>query len=182
MDPGVVVPLLLALLLAGAVYLFVRRATRALQTTRQIARFQHDASQLGTRLDGVLGLLTERVDRLRRREIPAEELQPHVDSALQELGAGIEEARAIEAPPFLEESRRGLVEEIERAMRAAEMVLHACELMTGPQSRERGPEAQTAVKRGYLNLLHVREALAEHVANLAEARDPAARKWRTSRT
>lgn len=182
MDPLIVLPLFLAVLLAAAVVVFLRRATRALRTTRQIARFQHDAAQLGARLDAVLDQLGQRVDRLRRREVPADELQPQIEEALRVLEAGAEEARSISAPVFLEESRLGLIEEIERAMRATEMVLHGCELVTGPQSRERDPEAQTAVKRGYLNLLHAREALAEHVANLAEARDPAASKWRTSRT
>jgi len=180
-DPTVVIPLLLALGLAIAVVLFVRRASGALRVSRQVERFQHEAEALGSRIDALLGTFIGRVDQVRRRDLDAIDILEEAHGTRDQLEQGWNEALAIETPPAFAVSHQGMVAELERAMRATEMVIHGCELATGPQHRERGQEAQTAVKRGYLNLLHAREALGEHVTDLARARDPAARRWRTSR-
>jgi hypothetical protein len=52
------------------------------------------------------------------------------------------------------------------------MVEHGCGILIagGPGSREL--EAQTAVKRGYINILHAREALARHAARGASLPGP----------
>jgi hypothetical protein len=53
------------------------------------------------------------------------------------------------------------VYELERAGRALELVNHGCLLYETGRRLERGTEADTAVKRGYLNLIHARESIAE---------------------
>ena len=57
---------------------------------------------------------------------------------------------------------RSLVEELERAGRALTLIEHGCGLLGVDRGRGHEPEAQTSIKRGYLNLLHAREALARH--------------------
>ena len=44
------------------------------------------------------------------------------------------------------------------------MVEHGCTILASPAARQRELEAQTSIKRGYLNLLHAREAIARHAA------------------
>ena len=48
--------------------------------------------------------------------------------------------------------------------------------------RHRELEAQTAIKRGYLNLLHAREAIARHAAELAAGRPANQRRWLSGRS
>ena len=49
---------------------------------------------------------------------------------------------------------------VERARRALEMVEHGTAIMVTVRRGPRELEAQTAIKRGYLNVLHAREAIA----------------------
>ena len=44
------------------------------------------------------------------------------------------------------------------------MIQHGCQQSLSGYGRGAELEAQTAVKRGYLNLLHARESLSSHVA------------------
>ena len=57
--------------------------------------------------------------------------------------------------------------EIERASRALGMVEHGANMLASSRRGSRDLEAQTSIKRGYLNLIHAREAVARH-AILAE--------------
>jgi hypothetical protein len=181
MDPGIVIPLLLLALVALALVLFVRRASLAISRTRRIERFQRDTDALGKRLDAVLGGMIERVDLARHGDITPADIESDVRAAQMALSSGLEEARAIEVPLAFAESHAGMVAELEHAVRATEMVLHGCIVSAERGRWERMNEAQTAIKRGYLNLSHARESLAEHVSDLAAAREPSGRKWRTSR-
>ena len=67
--------------------------------------------------------------------------------------------------------------ELERAARALEMVEHGRSIQASARSGGREIEAQTAIKRGYLNILHAREAIA-HQAKLVD-RDDGARGGQT---
>ncbi len=53
-----------------------------------------------------------------------------------------------------------IAEELDRAGRAVETVRHGCVLLGVEAGRPRELEGETSIKRGYLNLLHAREALA----------------------
>jgi hypothetical protein len=77
--------------------------------------------------------------------------------------------------------RAAMLYELERAGRALEMVAHGCALLATTRSGYRELEAQTAVKRGYLNALHAREAIARHAADLASGRTMTERRWLSSR-
>ena len=58
--------------------------------------------------------------------------------------------------------RDDLVAELERAGRALAMVEHGATILASVRGGARELEAQTSIKRGYLNLIHAREAIARH--------------------
>ena len=62
--------------------------------------------------------------------------------------------------------------ELERAERALAMVDHGATILAQVRRRGRELEAQTSIKRGYLNLIHAREAIARHAARGRGPRGP----------
>jgi hypothetical protein len=66
-----------------------------------------------------------------------------------------------------------MIAEIERAGRALEMVEHGVIVRARGRRHETAPEAETAIKRGYLNLLHAREAIARHALEAIELAEEA---------
>ena len=91
-----------------------------------------------------------------------------------------EEAAALHGPVPADEVRAALLAELDRAGRALEMVGHGCDLLqVGRGGGPRELEAQTAIKRGYLNVLHAREAIARHADDLASGRPADQRRWLT---
>jgi hypothetical protein len=180
-DLTVVLPLALAGLVVAALALFLQRASGALRATRNVERFQHEAAALGVHLDERLALVITQVDAVRRHETDASGILDDLAATAAVLDEGLSTAEGLDAPALYAASRAGIISEIGHAQRALDMVRHGCELAAGPRARMRSTEAQIAVKRGYLNLLHAREALAGHVADLAAARDPAQSNWRTFR-
>ena len=60
--------------------------------------------------------------------------------------------------------RDDLVAELERAGRALATVEHGATIMSTIRGGARELEAQTSIKRGYLNLLHAREAIAREAS------------------
>ncbi len=178
---GVVLPLVLAGLLLALLALFAQRASRALARTREVAGFQRDAAELAVRIDRTLGALVPRIEAIRRHQLEAQEVEGELDESLHALALYLEEARAIPTPVELSETREIIAQEIERAARALETIRHGVRLAAASRGRRSELEAQTSIKRGFLGLLHSRDAVAEHSADLAAARDAAARKWRTSR-
>jgi len=61
------------------------------------------------------------------------------------------------------------------------MVDHGASILAQVRRRGRELEAQTAIKRGYLNALHAREAIARHAAELAAGRPADQRRWLSRR-
>ena len=74
-------------------------------------------------------------------------------------------------PAGYEQLPARLAEEVERAARAFDMIDHGCATLSSASvGRARGAEGQTAIKRGYLNVLHAREAVVEIATNLRSPR------------
>jgi len=71
------------------------------------------------------------------------------------------ETRNLTIPATAQATRTRMIEELERAGRALELVEHGCDLARDGNRLERGPEADTSIKRGYLNLVHARESFQE---------------------
>ena len=81
-----------------------------------------------------------------------------------------DEARSLRGPKTARHIREDLVAELERAGRALGMVEHGATILAAARRGSRELEAQTSIKRGYLNLLHAREAIARHALEAAGAR------------
>ena len=110
------------------------------------------------------GYLDGRIDAVRRGQLAADEVPPTIEAATDAVTRYAEEARAIKAPPAGEPIRDAIIEELERAERALGMVEHGAKILAQARRRGRELEAQTSVKRGYLNLVHAREAIVRHAA------------------
>ncbi|MGH2468311.1 MAG: hypothetical protein ACRDGL_11395 [Candidatus Limnocylindrales bacterium] len=167
MPWDIILPLLLVALLAYAFLAFARRARAALVLARQAAGFRAAAAGLGGGVDGLLGHIAKRTDAVRRGTVPPGELTDELRAAVASLDDASAAARELAAPLGAGRLRQDLAEDIARGSRAAEMILHGCILAAEGRGRASELEAQTNVKRGYLNLLHARESLAGHLADAA---------------
>lgn len=156
------------------------RASRVVADTRVEDAFRRDAAAIADRAIDHLGEVAARIDRVRRRlDAPAslDEILPAALEALEGLRA---EATALGPPPSLAPLGERLADELERAARAAETVRHGAALMGHTAGRPRELEGETSIKRGYLNLLHAREALQELAVDLRSGRVDA-RRWFSDR-
>ena len=160
---AIVLPLLLALLLLYVLVYFVRMAGQALASSREVTRFQFEAKALLAQVDPILEGLATRTDSARRQLVSPDEILPDLESGTTTLEAARATAEAIRAPLQGRVLRDALGEDVDRAIRAVAMIQHGCQQAVSGYGRGAELEAQTAVKRGYLNLLHARESLVSHV-------------------
>jgi hypothetical protein len=170
--------LFISLVVAFAVVF--RRATRVVAVARADDGFRRDGAALVDRATAMLGDAAEQIDRVRRRQDAPAALDHVLPGVLEALGRYGEEAAALEPPPPLEPLRGRIVEELERATRAVEVVRHGCDVMGVAAGRPRELEGETSIKRGYLNLLHAREALVTLAVDLRVGRLGATR-WFSER-
>ena len=177
----------LALPIAGflvLVLIFVvilRRTGRIVGLSREGDRFRRSVEDLSGRIDTSLGGVIERIDAVRRHQVPPDSIGDNLSAARDAVERYEAEAAKLHGPVPADDVRAALLYELERAGRALEMVAHGCELLATLRSGYRELEAQTAVKRGYLNALHAREAIARHADNLASGRTMTERRWLSSR-
>ncbi|MFI5261472.1 MAG: hypothetical protein ACHQZR_02810 [Candidatus Limnocylindrales bacterium] len=178
---AVVLPLLLALLLLYVLVYFARQAGRALARSREVTRFQFEAKALLAQVDPILERLAARTDSARRHLVAPEEILDDLATGSTRLEAAHAEADGIRAPVQGRVLLDAMRDDVERALRAVDMIRHGCE--QGVDGRGRGAEleAQTAVKRGYLNLLHARESLTKHVGEAVRLEPVATRAVRRAR-
>lgn len=166
------------ILLAALVALATRRAGGALYRTRIAEGFRSSTGDLSRRVNLSLGELATVIDLLRRREADIESVRPSLAAGQDAALRYAAEARALSGPPSTLVDQARMVEELERVERALAMVDHGCVLALDGPRVARGAEADTAIKRGYLNLLHARESFTEHAAaamRAAEVASPARR-------
>ena len=146
--------------LALAIAIVVRRAGRVIGETRDIEVFRRAVKDLAGRAEASLGGLSTRIDGVRRQTIPPQDVADNLTAAADAVTRYLAEARAFHGPPGTSEIRDALAQELERAGRAIQMIEHGCSILAAARRGNRELEAQTAVKRGYLNLLHAREGIA----------------------
>jgi hypothetical protein len=96
--------------------------------------------------------------------VGADALGDDIAASLDAVARYTVEARALRPPRDGARIRDELIAELERAGRALEMIEHGRAIQTSARSGGREIEAQTAIKRGYLNVLHAREAIAHQAA------------------
>ncbi len=179
--PFVLLPIGLAAALGVALFLFVRQASHALSRSRSVDRFRVDVESLGLRMDEALAGLVARVDLVRRGDVQPEAIRTDVDGVLEELRSSYEAVQATELPAYLDHARDELLDAIAQGIRAVELIGQAGDVAGARHGREHALEAQTAVKRGYLNLLHARSAISDRIADMGRIQEPARRRWGTTR-
>ncbi len=178
---GFAIPLVAFVVLAAVFLVLFRRASRALAETRDMERFRKAVDDLAARIDESLGGVIERIDAVRRHQVAADLIEPNLVAAREAVARYTEEAGALHGPVPADEVRANLLAELDRAGRALAMASHGCTIMATAGGPHRELEAQTAIKRGYLNALHAREAIARHAAELAAGRPPEQRHWLSRR-
>ena len=178
---GLALPIAAFILLVVAFTLVLRRTGRIVGLSRESDRFRRSVEDLSRRIDTSLGGVIERIDAVRRHQVPPESIADNLAAARDAVERYEQEAAKLHGPVPADDVREALLFELERAGRALEMVAHGCELLATMRSGYRELEAQTAVKRGYLNALHAREAIARHADDLASGRTMDERRWLSSR-
>jgi len=171
-EPVLVLSLAAFAALAFGVAVLGRRAGRVLGETREAESFRRTVADVAERAERSLAGVSERIDAVRRHQLTPPEIGPNLTAALDAVGRYAEEVRSLRPPDAFGAVRDAILEELERAERALELVVHGCTILGDARPRGRELEAQTSIKRGYLNILHAREAVARHAADAARVRTP----------
>jgi hypothetical protein len=160
----VLLPVAAFVALAAGVLVVLRRAGRIVARTREVEHFRSAVRDLTTRIDQSLEGAVGRIDAVRRGQMGADTIGPTIEAATDAVTRYADEARALKGPTAGIPIRDAIVEDLERAQRALGMVDHGAKILAQVRRRGRELEAQTSIKRGYLNLVHAREAIVRHAA------------------
>jgi hypothetical protein len=185
-DPGIVAPLAIAAVIAVVIVVFIHRASTTLAAQRRDERERNDALALWERADAALRILEDRARSLRDaiEAVPAAERggerakPPHarspmpgaVHQALVAFDGAVEDLRRVAtdvARAGAAPGTRGLAPELDRARAAADA------LRTGFAADAWGDEGRRAVKHGYIEIVHAREAAVARLAELSGSTGPA---------
>jgi len=157
-DAGVIVPLAVFFAVSLAVAYLVWRVVVVGGQLRREAQSQRMAVLIAHRADLSVSELAELVDEVRRRKIGPDEAQPGLRASADTMRRFSLEVSSLGPGGIAPAFAAGLVAEIDRTGRAIELIVHGAEMLA-ETAFERHGEGETAIKRGYLNLLHAREAI-----------------------
>jgi hypothetical protein len=155
----IVLPIALAVALAAAIVSILRRSGVIAAESRRASAGRRAIADLAGRADTLLLPIAERIDQLRRGQLAAPDLEEELEQAGRAVGALRESSETLAVPRGLAPHRDAIIGELARSERALDMVEHGRSILSSARARGRELEAQTAIKRGYLNLLHAREAI-----------------------
>lgn len=174
-----ILALLAFVALAIAVVIFARRLGRAVAETRSRQSFRRAAGDLVGRACTSLDGVAARIDSVRRQTLDAHLVTDNIAAASEAVRRYTEEAERLPvATGEGREVRDGIMTELKRAERALQLAEHGVTILTSAgRLRGRELEAQTSIKRGYLGLLHAREALIRHAARADELVTLAQPQW-----
>jgi len=161
-DLLVLLPIAAFVALAAGLVVVFRGTGRIVARTRELEHFKTAVKDLAARVDASLGGAAGQIDAVRRRTLGPETIGETLVAATDAVERYADEARALRGPATARQIRADLVAELERAERALGMVEHGASILVAARRGSRELEAQTSIKRGYLNLLHAREAIARH--------------------
>jgi hypothetical protein len=166
-ELAILLPLAAFVALAAGLFIVFRRTDSIARRSRDIERFKASVRDLVVRIETSLEGATSRIDAVRRQQVPADTVGPTIDAATDAVSRYIDEVRALNGPTQAIVIRDALVGDLERAARALAMVEHGATILAQSRRRGRELEAQTSLKRGYLNLMHARDAVQRHAADAA---------------
>jgi hypothetical protein len=168
MELLLLIPLGAFLALAGLFLMVLRRAGRVIARSREVQAFRATVHDLDDRIGQSLDGAAQRIDAVRRQQLAAEGIGDTLAAATDAVDRYAEEARALKGPPEAVAIGTDIATELGRARRAIDMVEHGVTILASVRRGGRELEAQTAIKRGYLNLIHAREAITRHAARAAD--------------
>lgn len=164
MDWIVLLPVLAFVALAAGLAMVFRGTGRIVARTREVESFRTSTRDLCARIDVSLEGAAARIDEVRHHSLPPEALGETLTVAADAVERYLAEAEALKGPPIVATIREELITSLERASRALSTVEHGVSIMQSSRGGYRELEAQTSIKRGYLNLLHARQAIADQAA------------------
>lgn len=162
MELAVLLPIVAFIALAAGLAVVLRGTGRIVARTRELEHFKSAVRDLAARVDASLGGAAGQIDAVRRRQAGPETISDTLDASTDAVARYADEARNLRGPSSARRIRADLIAELERAERALGMVEHGATIMAAARRGSRELEAQTSIKRGYLNLLHARAAIARH--------------------
>jgi hypothetical protein len=166
-STAVLLPLAVFVALGVPIVVLVWRIFVVGGELRRDAQHGRVAVDVARRAAVSLAELATLVDELRRRKAGPESSAASLHAAAEALTRYRQEAEIVDRHGR-HAAVGGLSDEIERAQRAVELIEHGRELMLDP-SGDRVGEGETSVKRGYLNLLHARDAIRDRADAIAAA-------------
>jgi hypothetical protein len=168
MSSSVLLPLIVFFALAVPVCLLLWRVFVVGGELRRNAGHGRAALDIARRVDASLAELAVEIDQLRRRKSPPEAGGERLQNSAEALRGYAREAEQVDKHVLRTDGAPTLVSEIGRAQRAVDLIEYGRTLMLDPKD-ERHAEGETSVKRGYLSLLHAREAVNTRAREIADA-------------
>ena len=157
-EARVVIPLAIFFVMGAALLWMLWRVVVAGGRARRETASGAAAAEIARRTEALLADLLLVVDEMRRRKLSPGDAEPSMAAARGTLQRYGQEATALSRGGAWATTAAALVEDIERAERAIDLVAHGRELLADLSGHDWG-EGETSVKRGYLNLVHAREAI-----------------------
>jgi hypothetical protein len=155
-----------AILLAMAITVAWRIA-RWWVRTRRVLAYRAAIADVTGRAEALLGPIADRADLVRRGSLDPTEILPELARGISTSERLAVETRRLRGPAGSHAVIATIADELERAGRAMAGMEYGCRLTVDPDHRGYDPDAQTAIKRGYLNLAHARESIAYQAASVA---------------
>jgi hypothetical protein len=159
---AILLPIMAFIALAAGLVVVYRGTGRLAARSREIQQFKAAVKDLTFRVDTLLAAAAGQIDAVRHHQAGPEAISQTVADATETLERYGDEARTWSGPRRAQAIRDDLVGELDRAIRALGMVEHGTDMLASARRGARDLEAQTSIKRGYLNLIHAREAIARH--------------------
>jgi hypothetical protein len=168
-ELAILLPIAAFIALAAGLAVVLRGTGRIVARTRELELFRARVTDLAERVDASLGGAAAQIDAVRRRQVAPDTIMDTLAAATDAVERYADEAKALRGPRKAQRIRSEMVAELERAQRALGMVEHGTSIMTVVRRGPRELEANTSIKRGYLNLIHAREAFARHALEARES-------------
>ena len=160
MDWIILLPILAFIALAAGLLVVFRGTGRIVARTREVESFRTAIHDLTTRVDASLTGAAGGMVLVRHHALEPAALGAPLTAASDAVEQYLVEAKALHTPKAATPIREDLVHGLERAGRALSTVEHGTNILASVRGGARELEAQTSIKRGYLNLIHAREAIA----------------------
>ena len=155
-------PILAFIALAAGVIVVFRGTGQIAARSRELQLYRGQVKDLAARTDELLGAAAGKIDAVRHQQAEADSISMTIAETAEALQRLCEEARGWTPPRHAQTVSDDIVAELERAVRALAMVEHGTVILAMPRHGGPDVEAELSIKRGYLNLVHAREAIARH--------------------